>query len=147
MFNRVSNASKCAMARTMLHLKERGFRMVDMGMVPDHLVHFGAEWVPRWKYEATVAKLIRERKSISEEHPCPALPWQIRVGEPVLRVGRVVRRRLIGEAKYGAERETVQEPGATAQDNTGEPPVPPQPQQPLQSLPPLESSASSAALR
>ena len=141
MFNRVSNASKCAMARTMLHLRERGFTMVDMGMVPDHLVHFGAEWAPRWKYEAELATLIRERKSISDEHPCPALPWQIRLGEPVLRIGRLVRRRLIGELKYGAERTGgVTERDANTKEevrpNAGEPPVPP-----------LENSASSAALR
>jgi leucyl/phenylalanyl-tRNA--protein transferase len=144
MFNRVSNASKAAMARTMLHLKERGFTMVDMGMVPDHLVHFGAEWVPRWKYEAEVAKLIRQRKSISDAHPCPALPWQIRYGEPALRVGRIVRRRLMGETKYGAEREAIQETAAAAHENTGEPhEAPSEAPQPL----PLDSSASSAALR
>ena len=143
MFNRVSNASKCAMARTMLHLNGRGFTMVDMGMVPDHLVHFGAEWVPRWKYEAEVAGLIRQRLSIHDAFPCPALPWQIRVGEPVLRAGRMVRRRLVGETRYGAERsdarveqETSDE--GTVQSNTGET---------VPSLESLQASASSAALR
>jgi hypothetical protein len=129
MFNRVSNASKCAMARTMLHLRERGFSMVDMGMVPDHLVHFGAEWVPRWKYEAEVAKLIRERKSIDDGHPCAELPWQIRYGEPVWRVGRRVRAKVHGEKKYGVERDgaAVEAVAIEAeQQNTGGTPVPPQ---------------------
>ena len=147
MFNRVSNASKCAMARTMLHLKGRGFTMVDMGMVPDHLVHFGAEWVPRWKYEGEVARLIRERKSISDDHPCPELPWQLRVGEPVWRVGRMFRTRVLGEKKYGAERNSEDlsqeaEVIRSEKEITGETPVPPQ--APLSSL---ENSASSAALR
>ena len=112
-------------------------------MVPDHLVHFGAEWVPRWKYEAEVAGLIRQRLSIHDAFPCPALPWQIRVGEPVLRAGRMVRRRLVGETRYGAERsdarveqETSDE--GTVQSNTGET---------VPSLESLQASASSAALR
>ena len=103
MFARVSNASKFAMARTMMRLRERGFSMVDMGMVPDHLVHFGAEWVPRWKYESVLPALIRQRLSVDDTCPCPQLPWVIRLGEPALRVARNARRRLYGEVRYGAE--------------------------------------------
>jgi leucyl/phenylalanyl-tRNA--protein transferase len=88
MFSRMSNASKSAMARTMMRLKERGFAIVDMGMVPDHLVHFGAEWVPRWKYEEMLPALIRQRLSIDDRFPCPELPWLVKAGEPVLRLAR-----------------------------------------------------------
>jgi leucyl/phenylalanyl-tRNA--protein transferase len=94
MFTRVSNAGRCAMARTMLQLRARGFIMVDMGMVPDHRVHFGAEWLPRWKYESMLPILIRQKLSISDNDPCPSLPWQIRVCEPLLRLSRGVLRRV-----------------------------------------------------
>jgi leucyl/phenylalanyl-tRNA--protein transferase len=95
MFNRVSNASRCAMARTMMGLRDRGFTMVDMGMVPDHHVHFGAEWVQRWKYESMLPDLIRQKVSISDEFPCPVLPWQIKMAEPILRGLRAVGRRFM----------------------------------------------------
>lgn len=94
MFNRVSNASKCAMARTMLHLRQRGFELVDMGMVPDHLVHFGAEWLPRWKYEAMLPRLLAQELSLSDEHPPRPLPWQLRLGVPMVRLARGLRRRI-----------------------------------------------------
>ena len=94
MFTRVSNAGRCAMARTMLQLRSRGFTMVDMGMVPDHRVHFGAEWLPRWKYESMLPVLIRQKLAISDNDPCPALPWQIRLCEPLLRLSRGILRRV-----------------------------------------------------
>ncbi len=94
MFNRVSNASKAAMARTMLHLKDRGFTLVDMGMVPDHLVHFGAQWIPRWQYESLLPYLIHQRLSLTDEFPAPDLPRSIAWRLPVLRAMRALRRRL-----------------------------------------------------
>src|SRR5207302_2212990 len=51
LFHRVSNASKAAAGQAMMHLRDRGFRLIDIGMVPDHQVDFGAEWMPRWQYE------------------------------------------------------------------------------------------------
>jgi leucyl/phenylalanyl-tRNA---protein transferase len=94
MFTRVSNAGRCAMARAMLQLRARGFKMVDMGMVPDHRVHFGAQWIPRWKYESMLPNLIRQKLSISDKIPCPALPWPIQIAEPLLRLWRGVRSRV-----------------------------------------------------
>jgi len=94
MFTRVTNAGRFAMARTMLQLKSRGFSMIDMGMVPDHRVHFGAEWIPRWKYESMLPELIRQKLSISDDHRCPALPWQINLCEPLLRLWRSINHRL-----------------------------------------------------
>lgn len=96
MFNLVSNASKCAMARTMMHLKDRGFTVVDMGMVPDHLCHFGAEWVPRWQYEALLPKLLGEPLSLDEKNPCRPLPGSIKAILRCTRAFRAVRRKLTG---------------------------------------------------
>ncbi len=79
----------------MMHLRDRGFKLIDVGMVPTHHVDFGAEWVPRWKYELMLPCLIRQRTSISDQ-PCPAIPAVIRAGLPIARVWRALRRRLPG---------------------------------------------------
>ena len=94
MFTRVSNAGRCAMARTMIQLRARGFQMVDLGMVPDHRVHFGAEWIPQWKYESMLPTLIRQNLSIADAHPCPPHPWQINLAEPSVRFWRGFWRRV-----------------------------------------------------
>lgn len=96
MFNRVSNASKFAMARTMMHLQKRGFTMVDMGMVPDHLVHFGAEWVPRWRFEKLLPGLLKQRLTLVSGIPIPTLPMKMRWGTAAVRIGRAVRMRVVG---------------------------------------------------
>jgi leucyl/phenylalanyl-tRNA--protein transferase len=96
MFNHVSNASKFAMAQTMMHLQKRGFSMVDMGMVPDHLVHFGAEWVPRWKYESMLPGLICQPLSLVSAFKPPMPPWRVRTTIAAVRLFRAVRRRLFG---------------------------------------------------
>ena len=94
LFHRVSNASKAAAGRAMVHLRERGFKLVDIGMVPEHHVDFGSEWLPRWKYESMLPILIRQKLAISDNDPCPALPWQIRLCEPLLRLSRGILRRV-----------------------------------------------------
>jgi leucyl/phenylalanyl-tRNA--protein transferase len=94
LFHRVSNASKAAAGRAMMHLKERGFRLIDIGMVPDHHVDFGSQWMPRWKYESMLPSLIRQRVSVSDEYPCQPIPLSIRAGLPLLRAYRAFQRRL-----------------------------------------------------
>jgi leucyl/phenylalanyl-tRNA--protein transferase len=96
LFHRLPNASKAAAGRAMMHLRDRGFGLIDIGMVPTHHVDFGAEWVPRWQYEKMLPALVRERRSIAEDRPCPRLPAAIRLGVPVVRAYRAMRRRLPG---------------------------------------------------
>lgn len=98
LFHRVSNASKAAAGRAMMHLRDRGFKMIDIGMVPTHQVDFGSEWVPRWKFESELPVLVNQKVSISDDRPCPPVPVSIRVGVPVVRAVRAVRRRLPGHA-------------------------------------------------
>ena len=93
LFHRVSNASKAAAGRAMMALRDRGFRMIDIGMVPKHHVDFGSEWLPRWKYEAMLPELIGQRVSISDAHPCRGVPASIRMRMPVVRAMRSIRRR------------------------------------------------------
>ena len=96
LFHRVSNASKAAAGRAMMHLRDRGFQWIDIGMVPQHHVDFGSEWVPRWKYEAKLPKLIRQKVSVSDEHPCRPIPLAIRAGLPIVKAFRAIHRRRPG---------------------------------------------------
>lgn len=94
LFHRVSNASKAAAGRAMMHLRDRGFTRVDIGMVPQHQVDFGSEWMPRWQYEAMLPRLIRQKVSISEDHPVRPVPLAIQLGMPCVRAFRAVSRRF-----------------------------------------------------
>ena len=94
LFHRVSNASKAAAGRAMMHLRERGFTLIDIGMVPEHQVDFGSQWMPRWKYESMLPHLIRQKVSISDEHPCRPIPLAIRAGLPLMKAFRRLTCRL-----------------------------------------------------
>ena len=94
LFHRVSNASKAAAGRAMMQLRDRGFQLIDIGMVPTHQVDFGSEWLPRWKYEAMLPGLIHQKVSLSDAHPVRPIPMRIRLGLPCLRALRGLRRRL-----------------------------------------------------
>jgi leucyl/phenylalanyl-tRNA---protein transferase len=98
LFHRASNASKAAAGRAMLQLKDRGFRLIDIGMVPHHHVDFGSAWLPRWKFEMMLPGLIRQRVSVADDRPCPSVPAAIRIGLPLVRAYRAARRRLTGDA-------------------------------------------------
>ena len=98
LFHRVSNASKAAAGLAMNHLHARGFKLIDIGMVPDHHVDFGSEWLPRWKYESMLPELIGQKLSIDDAHPVQAVPLSIRVRLPMIKVYRAVRRRLAPNA-------------------------------------------------
>ncbi len=50
MFHRVTDASKIALAGLVAHMRERGFRLLDIQWVTDHLEQFGAIEVPRRSY-------------------------------------------------------------------------------------------------
>ena len=92
LFHRVSNASKAAAGRAMMHLRDRGFQLIDIGMVPQHHVDFGSEWMPRWKFESMLPTLVHQQVSIDDSHPCMPLPLSIRVRLPMHRVMKRLRR-------------------------------------------------------
>jgi len=50
MFHHVPDASKVALAGLVGHMRERGFRLLDIQWVTDHLAQFGAIEVPRRSY-------------------------------------------------------------------------------------------------
>lgn len=94
MFHRMSNASKAAYGQALLHLQQRGFKIVDTNGVASHMVNYGEEWMPQWQFERQIYQCLAETPSVTDARPCPRLPWEIRAMLPALRVGRAVGRRL-----------------------------------------------------
>jgi leucyl/phenylalanyl-tRNA--protein transferase len=58
MFHRTTNASKVALAALVDHLQERGFRLLDIQWVTNHLEQFGAIEIPRARYLQRLAEAL-----------------------------------------------------------------------------------------
>ena len=95
LFYRVSNGSKAAFGRFLLHVRERHFSLVDVNVVGDHTVNFGEEWMPQWQFEQHLRNHLKDTPSISDDRPAPPLPWQIKYALPVARLWRNFRRRIL----------------------------------------------------
>ena len=94
MFHRVPNATKAAYGRALLHLKERGFTIIDTGMVPDHRVNYGSRYVPSWQFESTLRPLLDQPRTILDGLAPPMLPRGMRWRLTATRVGRGIMRRV-----------------------------------------------------
>lgn len=94
MFHRVSNASKAAWGQALVHLKERGFRWVDVNCVASHRVSYGEEWVPQWKFEQMMRQEMSRPLSIGDGLASPMLPWRLRAMLPLARIARKIGRKL-----------------------------------------------------
>lgn len=94
MFHRCNNASKAAYVRSLVHLRDRGFKWMDVNFVSDHLARWGAQWVPQWRFEQMLRGMIRTPLSIADHLPAPRLPLSVRLALPAARVGRAVLRRV-----------------------------------------------------
>ena len=60
MFSRRTDGSKIAMAHLAAQLERWGFPWIDCQLETDHLLSLGAEAVPRGRFVAEVARLVRE---------------------------------------------------------------------------------------
>jgi leucyl/phenylalanyl-tRNA--protein transferase len=58
MFHRVSEASKVALVHLVNHLRQRGFRLLDIQFLAPHFVPFGAEEIPRAVFEKRLTEAI-----------------------------------------------------------------------------------------
>jgi leucyl/phenylalanyl-tRNA--protein transferase len=94
MFHRVPNATKAAYGRTLLHLKERGFTMVDTGMVPEHMVNYGSRYVPSWEFDKMLRPLLHQRRTILDGMTPPMLPLRLRLKLPAARILHGIARRF-----------------------------------------------------
>jgi leucyl/phenylalanyl-tRNA--protein transferase len=95
MFYRVSHAGKAAYGRALLHLKQRGFLLVDSNPVADVSRNYGEEWIPQWQFERLLRHAIGVPVSLDDGRPAPRLPAKVRMILPVARVMRALRRKLV----------------------------------------------------
>ena len=94
MFHHQPNATKAAYGQTLLHLKSRGFTMVDTGMVPDHMLNYGSQYIPSWQFEEQLRALINEPRTVVDATSPPMLPMRLRCSLPLARLARAVKNRL-----------------------------------------------------
>jgi leucyl/phenylalanyl-tRNA--protein transferase len=94
MFHRVDQASKAAYVRTLLHLREQGFQMVDVNHASEFFQRFGAEDVRQWRFEEMLRRWRCVGVSVVEGHAPPRLPWGIRAALPAAQITRSLKRRL-----------------------------------------------------
>ena len=64
MFHRVSDASKVALAWLVERMRERGFVLLDVQFVTEHLRHFGAAEIPRVEYERRLGEAVQRSCSL-----------------------------------------------------------------------------------
>jgi len=84
-FHHVSNAGIAVYGQTLLRLKDRGFKLIDVNYVSGPFARFGEEWVPQWKFEELMAQMRRESPSVSDDRPAPALPAAVAGMLPITR--------------------------------------------------------------
>lgn len=60
MFSRRTNASKVCLVALVAHLQRKGFKLLDTQFITDHLKQFGAQEIPRRKYEKLLAQAQQE---------------------------------------------------------------------------------------
>lgn len=63
MFSRRRDASKVALYHLVRRLRERGFRLLDVQFLTDHLARLGAMEIPRWQYR----ELLREALAVETQ--------------------------------------------------------------------------------
>lgn len=63
MFSRQRDASKVALYHLVRRLRERGFRLLDVQFLTDHLARLGAIGIPRWQYR----ELLREALAVETQ--------------------------------------------------------------------------------
>ncbi|WP_374686780.1 leucyl/phenylalanyl-tRNA--protein transferase [Promineifilum sp.] len=63
MFSRRRDASKVALYHLVRRLRERGFRLLDVQFLTDHLARLGAMEIPRWQYR----ELLREALAVEAQ--------------------------------------------------------------------------------
>ena len=98
MFHHVDNASKCAYVRALLHLRDRGYDLVDMNNATPFFQRFGAQTVPQWKFEELQRAHRKMNARISDQSPYPRLPISVRLQLPLSRIVHAIERRVLGKA-------------------------------------------------
>ena len=95
MFHHVDNASKCAYVRALLHLRERGYHLIDVNNATPFFERFGAKTIPQWKFEELMRAHRKVSVRMSDDASFPHLPISLRLQLPLSRLVHAVERRVL----------------------------------------------------
>lgn len=84
-FHHVSNAGIAVYGQTLLRLKDRGFKLVDVNYVSGPFARFGEEWVPQWRFEELLAGMMNGHPTFSDGCAAPVLPRRLAMWLPITR--------------------------------------------------------------
>src|SRR5258707_11937903 len=84
-FHHVSNSGMAVYGQTLLRLRDRGFKLIDVNYVSGPFARFGEEWVPQWKFEQLLAQMLSQHPMIADDKPAPRLPKRVRLLLPLYR--------------------------------------------------------------
>lgn len=68
MFSRVSDASKVALVHLVTHLQARGYQLLDIQFMTDHLSRFGAVEIPTDQYKRLLYQALQRQALFNETH-------------------------------------------------------------------------------
>jgi leucyl/phenylalanyl-tRNA--protein transferase len=121
-FHHVSNAGIAVYGQTLLRLRDRGFKLIDVNYVSGPFARFGEEWVPQWKFEELLAGLLQEHPTIADDKPAPLLPASVRAQLPIARVLEKVVGRFRSPYTRADQANTPPAPHAEASETLEEAP-------------------------
>jgi leucyl/phenylalanyl-tRNA--protein transferase len=125
-FHHVSNSGMAVYGQTLLRLKERGFKLVDVNYVSGPFARFGEEWVPQWKFEELLAGMMKEQLTVADGMTSPVLPRGMSMMLPISRglekvMGKIRSPYVEAPAAAGAESEEKPNAEKTDASASGEP--------------------------
>jgi len=82
-FHHVSNAGMAVYGQTLLRLRDRGFKLVDVNYVSGPFARFGEEWVPQWKFEQLLRQTAGNWPTLKDGEPPMQLPTRLRTLLPL----------------------------------------------------------------
>jgi leucyl/phenylalanyl-tRNA--protein transferase len=82
-FHHVSNAGMAVYGQTLLRLRDRGFKLVDVNYVSGPFARFGEEWVPQWRFEQLLRETSAAWPTLKDGDPTMRLPSGLRTLLPL----------------------------------------------------------------
>ena len=125
-FHHVSNSGMAVYGQTLLRLRDRGFKLVDVNYVSGPFARFGEEWVPQWKFEVLLKDMMRQRPTLADDQPAPRLPGWMAAALPLSRGVDKVMGKLRSPYTKGTpppEQEKTDSPGDGSKPQAPAPPA------------------------
>jgi leucyl/phenylalanyl-tRNA---protein transferase len=94
MFHLIDHAGKAAYVRTLLHLRDCGFTLMDVNIVSPFFAQWGAVTIRRWKFDSLLNSLVTQPRPFMDGQSAPALPSRLRAALRIQRFLKAIKRRI-----------------------------------------------------